>query len=68
MEVKELREKNLSELFKILKEEREKLFKLKIEKSLKKLTKPHLLRETKKNIARILTIINEKRKENEKKS
>jgi large subunit ribosomal protein L29 len=68
MEVKELREKNLSELFKILKEEREKLFKFKIEKSLKKLTKSHLIREAKKNIARILTIINEKRKEDEKKS
>lgn len=68
MKVKELREKNLPELFKILKEEREKLFKLKIEKSLKKLTKPHLIRESKKNIARILTKINEKRKEDEKKN
>jgi len=67
MNIKELKEKKLTELFKILKDEREKLFKLKIEKSLKKLTKPHLLKDTKRKIAQILTIINQKRK-NEKKS
>jgi ribosomal protein L29 len=50
-----------------LKEEREKLFKLKIEKSLKKLKLNPFIKRNKEKIARILTIINEKRKENEKK-
>jgi large subunit ribosomal protein L29 len=62
MKAKELRLKSLSELFKLLAEERKKLFNLKIEKSLKKLNKPHLLKLTKKNIARILTVINEKQR------
>lgn len=62
MKAKELRAKSLSELFKLLSEERKKLFELKIEKSLNKLKKTHLLRLTRKNIARILTIINEKKR------
>lgn len=63
MKAKELRLKTLSELFKILKEERQKLFNLKIEKSLGKLKKTHLLRLTRKNIARLLTVIKEKTNE-----
>jgi large subunit ribosomal protein L29 len=66
MKAKELLNKNLSELFKLLNEERRKLLNLKIDHSLNKLKKTHLLKETKKNIARILTIINQKNKQNKK--
>lgn len=63
MKASELRVKTLPELFKILEEERKRLFNLQIEKSLNKLKQVHLIKEVKKNIARILTIINEKRRE-----
>ncbi len=66
MKAKELRLKSLNELFKILEEERKKLFNLKLEKNLGKLKQTHLIKMTRKNIARILTVINEKRKENAK--
>ncbi len=66
MKAKELRTKSLNELFKLLEEERKKLFDLKLEKSLGKLKQTHLIKITRKNIARILTIINEKNKENAK--
>ncbi|MCS7184133.1 MAG: 50S ribosomal protein L29 [Patescibacteria group bacterium] len=68
MKAKDLRLKSLSELFKMLNEERQKLFNLKVQKSLNKLTKTHLLKLTRKNIARILTIINEKRKNEQAKN
>jgi len=66
MKAKDLRTKSLNELFKLLEEERKKLFNLRFEKSLGKLKQIHLIKLTRKNIARILTIINEKRKENAK--
>jgi len=66
MKAKELRTKSLNELFKLLEEERKKLFNLRLEKSLGKLKQTHLIKMTRKNIARILTIINEKRRENAK--
>ena len=66
MKAKELRTKSLNELFKLLEEERKKLFDLKLEKGLGKLKQTHLIKITRKNIARILTIINEKNKENAK--
>ncbi|GIW66422.1 MAG: 50S ribosomal protein L29 [Candidatus Parcubacteria bacterium] len=62
MKVKDLRLKTLPELFKLLNEERKKLFDLKLQKSINKLKQTHLLKLTRKNIARILTIINEKKK------
>lgn len=64
MKAKELRSKTLPELFKMLEEERKKLFNLRLEKSLGKLKQVHLIKLTRKNIARILTVINEKRREN----
>lgn len=65
MKAKDLRLKTLPELFKILKEERQKLFNLRIEKSLGKLKKTHLLKLTRKNIARLLTVIREKTNESQ---
>lgn len=67
MKASELRKKTLSELFKLLEEERKRLFNMRIEKELGKLKQTHLIKMTRKNIAKILTVINEKRK-NEKKS
>ncbi|MGC8981370.1 MAG: 50S ribosomal protein L29 [Minisyncoccia bacterium] len=61
-----LRIKTLKELENLLKQQRNNLYKLQLEKDLKKLKQTHLIKETKKIIARILTIMNEKR--NEKKS
>jgi large subunit ribosomal protein L29 len=63
---KNLRLKTLKELENLLKQQRNNLQKLKLEKDLKKLKQTHLIKETKKIIARILTIINEKRKNEEK--
>jgi large subunit ribosomal protein L29 len=63
---KNLRLKTLKELENLLKQERNNLQKLKLEKDLKKLKQTHLIKEKRKIIARILTIMNEKR--NEKKS
>jgi large subunit ribosomal protein L29 len=64
---KNLRLKSLKELENLLKEQRNYLQRLKLEKDLKKLKQTHLIKQTRKIIARILTIMNEKRK-NEKKS
>lgn len=64
MKASELRNKTLPELFKMLEEERKKLFNLRLEKNLGKLKQVHLIKLTRKNIARILTVINEKRKQN----
>ncbi len=63
MKAKELRNKNILELRKMVEEIRKKIAQMVIEKSMNKLSKPHLLRIYKKDLARLLTII----KENEKK-
>lgn len=60
MKAKELRNKSLEELRSLAEELRKKINQLLIEKSLGKLNKPHLLKLTKKDLARVLTIINEK--------
>jgi large subunit ribosomal protein L29 len=60
MKAKELRNKSLEELSKLSGELRKKINQLMIEKSLGKLAKPHLLKLTKKDLAKVLTIINEK--------
>lgn len=62
MKAKDLRNKPLSELRKMVDDLRKKINQLLIDKSLNKLSKPHLLKITKKDLARVLTII----KENEK--
>lgn len=65
MKAKELKNKSVNELKMLVEELRKKINQLLIEKSLNKLTKPHLLKATKKDLARVLTIINEKEKKNE---
>jgi large subunit ribosomal protein L29 len=64
MKAKDLRNKSVVELRKMADELRKKISQLLIDKSLNKLSKPHLLRLIKKDLARVLTII----KENEKTS
>lgn len=63
MKASDLRNKSLEELKKLEKELRKKLQELKITKALKKLDKPHLLKMTRKDLARVLTIIKEKLKQ-----
>jgi large subunit ribosomal protein L29 len=63
MKAKELRNKSLNELRKLAEELRKKINQLLIEKSLNKLSKPHLLKATRKDLARVLTIITEKERE-----
>jgi large subunit ribosomal protein L29 len=60
MKVKELREKSNNELQKILKEEREKLRKLRFDLVAGKIKNVREIRKVKKEIARILTVLNEK--------
>ncbi len=60
MKAKELREKTKAQLEKLLKEKREKLFKLKLDLAERKLKNFREIRETKRDIARILTILREK--------
>jgi len=60
MKAKELREKTKAQLEKILKEKREKLFKLKLDLAERKLKNFREIRKTKRDIARILTILREK--------
>jgi large subunit ribosomal protein L29 len=60
MKAKELRTKSITELKKIAEDLRKKINPLIIDKSLNKLSKPHILKMTKKDLARVLTIIKEK--------
>lgn len=56
MDIKELKTKNAQELEMLLKELREKQRKLKFDLAEKKLKNPHEFGETRKTIARILTV------------
>lgn len=60
MKAEDLRKKGKEELEKLLKEQREKLAKLKFDLSLGKLKNVREIKQTKKDIARILTILREK--------
>ena len=60
MKAKELRNKSIEELRKLAEELRKNISQMMLDKSLKKLAKPHLLKLTKKDLARVLTIIKEK--------
>jgi len=62
MKASELRTKTLEELRKLERDLRKKIQELLMAKELRKLTKPHLLRQAKKDLARVLTVINEKLK------
>jgi len=61
MKIKELREKNTDELKKLLAEKRESVRKLRFDISSKQIKNNKELKNTKKDIARILTLINESR-------
>lgn len=63
MKNKELRNKSLEELYKELKENYDKLSKLKLELAVKKLKDHQMIKKTKRQIARIWTIIGEKMRE-----
>lgn len=63
MKYSELKEKNLSELRKVLKEKKLHLFNLKVKLKTMQLSNTNELRETKKDIARVLTEIAVKTKE-----
>jgi len=59
MQIKELREKNIGELKKLLIEKREYARKLRFDISSKQIKNTKDLKNTKRDIARILTLINE---------
>lgn len=61
MKSKEIRSKNNKELIQLLLSKKEELNKLKIDTQIKKVKNYHKIKEIKKDIARILTIINEKK-------
>ena len=60
MELKVIRGKSPEELNKILEEQKEELFKLRFQHSIHQLDNPMKLVETKKTIARVLTVLREK--------
>jgi len=60
MKAKELRQKSETELQKILQKKREKLQKLQFDLAAGKLKNFQEIKQTKKDIARILTILNQK--------
>ncbi len=59
MKAKELRTKSIVELRKLAEDLKKKITEMMMDKSIKKLSKPHLLKMTKKDLARVLTVINE---------
>jgi len=59
MKAKELKTKSIEELRKLAEDLRKKITEMMIDKTMKKLSKPHLLKMTKKDLARVLTVINE---------
>lgn len=66
MKAKEIRSMTESEIESKLAESQDKLFKQRIQKSLGQAEDPSKLKETKKDIARLLTILAEKRSDNGK--
>lgn len=60
MKASELREKSAEDLNKELLKLREEQFKLRVQKSTGQLGQTHLLKQTKKEIARVKTLLNEK--------
>ncbi len=60
MKAKDLRAKKPEDLLKMLEKEKEKLFSLRTDLALQKIKNHRAIRETKRNIARILTVLREK--------
>ncbi|KAF0093836.1 MAG: large subunit ribosomal protein L29 [Puniceicoccaceae bacterium 5H] len=63
LETKELREHPVAELEKQLRDLQEKLLKARLDKLTGQLEKTHLLKEYRRDIARLLTVINEKNRQ-----
>ena len=60
MKATELRNKSGEELEKMLKDLKEELFNLRFQLAINQLENPHKISETKKEIARVMTVITEK--------
>jgi len=60
MKIKELRDKNIAELEKLLVEKRENVRKFRFENSTKQVKDKRQIRKDKRDVARILTLIKEK--------
>ncbi len=60
MRASELREKTTEELLSILEDLRKNLFELRMKAVVEKPAKPHLFRQLRKDIARVLTILGER--------
>ena len=60
MELKEIRSMSPEDLNKLLAEQKEELFRLRFQHSISQLDNPMKLVETKKTIARVLTVLREK--------
>ena len=60
MDIKEIREMSASELEKAIKAQKEALFNLRFQHSINQLDNPMKIVETKKTIARMLTVLREK--------
>ena len=60
MKAEDLREKSVDELQKTLGEEQEAQFKLRMQHATGQLNESHKVKETRRNIARIKTVINQK--------
>ena len=66
MNVKEIRDKSNDELLKTLEEFRKELFDLRFERATGTIENPMRIRELRKSIARILTVLKEREKEEAK--
>ncbi len=60
MKITEIREKTSAELAELLKEQKAQLFNLRFQHAVNQLENPQKITETKKNIAKILTVMTEK--------
>lgn len=60
MKATELRNKNVDELNKELKDLLREQFNLRMQKGTGQLAKPHLIKEVRRNIARVKTVLNQK--------
>ncbi|MCH5183173.1 MAG: 50S ribosomal protein L29 [Oscillospiraceae bacterium] len=60
MDIKEIREMSASELTKAVREQKEALFNLRMQHSINQLDNPMKIVETRKTIARMLTVLREK--------
>jgi len=60
---KELNELNIDELEKKIRDSEEELVSLRLRKQTGQVERPHLLKETRKTIARLKTILNQKKQE-----